>query len=102
MAVFLFGCVRFESSIEVPGGDFDEAYGRNNLPYLDRAMDEAEEDSDWAYRLYVCFSGAAPECAAPVWHCVPSYRFGRPEPDESFAELDDPSSPVHGHARRLA
>ena len=103
-ARFIYEAVAFENGFALPEGDFDEAYGRNNLPYLDRAMDEAEEDSDWAYRLYVCFSGAAPECAAPVWHCVPSYRFGSPEPDPAsrFDGEDDPSSPVRGHAVRLA
>ena len=101
-ARFIYESVAFENGFALPDGDFDSGYGRNNLPYLDRAMEEAETDEDWAYRLYVCFSGAAPECAAPVWHCVPSYRFGSPEPDESFAEFDDPLAPVRGHAVRLA
>lgn len=103
-ARFVYEAVAIENGLPLPYGDFDAAYGRNNLPYLDRAMEEAEEDSDWAYRLYVCFSGAAPECAAPVWHCVPSYRFGSSEPDPAsrFDGEDDPFSPVRGHAVRLA
>lgn len=101
---FIYEAVALEHGLPMPSGDFDPSYGRNNLPYLDRAMDEAETDADWAYRLYVCFSGPAPDCAAPVWHCVPSYRFGSPEPDPAsrFDAEDDPSSPVRGHAVRLA
>lgn len=100
-ARFIYEAVALEHGLHLPEGEFDAAYGRNNLPYLDRAMEE-EPGTGWAYRLYVCFSGPAPEEAAPVWHCVPSHRFGQPEPDESFAEFDDLSSPVHGHAVRLA
>lgn len=100
-ARFIYEAVALEHGLHLPEGEFDAAYGRNNLPYLDRAMDE-EPGTDWAYRLYVCFSGPAPEDVAPVWHCVPSHRFGSPEPDESFSEFDDPSSPVRGHAVRLA
>lgn len=103
-ARYVYEAVALENGLPLPDGDFDAAYGRCNLPYLDRAMEEAETDEDWAYRLYVCFSGPAPECAASVWHCVPSHRFGSPEPDPAsrFDGEDDPSSPVRGHAVRLA
>lgn len=100
-ARFIYEAVALEHGLHLPEGEFDAAYGRCNLPYLSRAMDE-EPGTDWAYRLYVCFSGPAPECAAPVWHCVPSHRFGSPEPDESFDDMDDPLAPVRGHAVRLA
>ncbi len=97
----IYEAVALEHGLHMPEGEFDSGYGRNNLPYLSRAMDE-ESGIDWAYRLYVCFSGAAPDCAAPVWHCVPSYRFGSPEPDEAFDDMDDPAAPVRARAVRLA
>ena len=102
-ARFIYEAVALEHGLPMPSGDFDSSYGRNNLPYLSDAMDRDDGDG-WAYRLYVCFSGPAPECAAPVWHCVPSHRFGSPEPDPAsrFDAEDDPSSPVRGHAVRLA
>lgn len=97
----VYEAVALEHGLHMPEGEFDAAYGRRNLPYLSRAMDE-EPGTDWAYRVYVCFSGPAPEDVAPVWHCVPSHRFGSPEPDESFDDMDDPLAPVRGHAVRLA
>lgn len=97
----IYEAVALEHGLHLPEGEFDSGYGRNNLPYLSRAMDE-EPGIDWAYRLYVCFSGPAPEEAAPVWHCVPGYRFVSPEPDESFDDMDDPAAPVRARAVRLA
>lgn len=101
-ARFIYEAVAAEHGLALPEGDFDDAYGRNNLPYLDRAMDEAEDPSGWVYRLYVCFSGPSPDGVEPVWHCVPSYRFGEAEPEPRFEDFDVPSAPVRGHARRLA
>lgn len=101
-ARFIYEAVAAEHGLALPEGDFDESYGRNNLAYLDRAMEEAEDPSGWVYRLYVCFSGPSPDGVEPVWHCVPSYRFGEAEPEPCFEDFDDPSSPVRGHAVRLA
>lgn len=103
-ARFIYEAVAAEHGLALPEGDFDESYGRNNLAYLDRAMEEAEDLSGWVYRLYVCFSGPSPDGVEPVWHCVPSYRFGPSEPDPAsrFDDEDNPLVPVRGHAVRLA
>lgn len=101
-ARLVYEAVALEHGLPVPSGDFDSGYGRNNLVYLSEAMDRAECCADWTYRLYVCFSGPAPEGVEPAWHCVPSYRFGQPEPDGCFDGFDDPVAPVRARAVRLA
>ena len=102
-ARFIYEAVALEHGMPMPSGDFDPSYGRNNLPYLSDAMDREDGDG-WTYRLYVCFTGPSPDGVEPVWHCVPSHRFGSSEPDPAsrFEDFDVPSVPVHGHAVRLA
>ena len=60
-----------------PHGNCNKEYALNNLPYLVNEFwdDDSYEATDWAYRLYVPFSGPAPEWVHAVAHCVPSYRF---------------------------
>ncbi len=85
---------------EIPYGEFDADYGVNNLPYLRRAMEDAEE-AGW-YRLYVPFSGR-PADMPVIWHCFPTYPDQRDTwedcPDDfDWAELLPKRGAMHRRA----
>lgn len=100
-----------EYGLPMPSGDFDSGYGRCNLPYLFDAWSEAEEvelsegeDASlrlWAYRVYAPFSDPAPDGIEFPWHCAASASHPS-DAEPRFEDCDIPSSPVRGHAVRLA